>query len=186
MPVRDLDGWLPSSERVVRVLSDRGANGIDGLISSALGSAAAGVGRVVLVLGDVSFLHDLNALVAARLHHLDLTVVLVNNDGGGIFSFLPQHATDDPAVGLPARYEELFGTPHGIEPGPLVEAFGFAHRRGRRAIDRRRAGARGDRARGHGARAAHRAWAQPRAPSGGGGGGGASAGDARARRRRRP
>ena len=81
------------------------------------------------MLGDVSFLHDLNALVSARLHHLDLTVVLVNNDGGGIFSFLPQHATDDPAVGLPARYEELFGTPHGIDPGPLVEAFGFAHRR---------------------------------------------------------
>ena len=129
MPVRDLDGWLPSSERHIRCLSDRGANGIDGLLSSALGSAAAAVGPVVLVLGDVSFLHDLNALVAARLHGLDLTIVLINNDGGGIFSFLAQHTNDAPEVGLPARFEELFGTPHGIEPGPLVEAFGFAHRR---------------------------------------------------------
>jgi 2-succinyl-5-enolpyruvyl-6-hydroxy-3-cyclohexene-1-carboxylate synthase len=128
MPVRDLDGWLPSSERTIRVLSDRGANGIDGLLASALGAGAAGVGPVVLVLGDVSFLHDLNALVAARLHRLELTVVLINNDGGGIFSFLPQHATDAPQVGLPARFEELFGTPHGIDPGPLVEAFGFEHR----------------------------------------------------------
>ena len=129
MPVRDLDGWFPSTERRIALHSNRGANGIDGVLSTALGSAAIASGPVALVVGDLSFLHDLNAFVAARLHDLSLAIVLVNNDGGGIFSFLPQAATDAPGVGLPANYEELFGTPHGIEPGPLVEAFGYAHRR---------------------------------------------------------
>jgi 2-succinyl-6-hydroxy-2,4-cyclohexadiene-1-carboxylate synthase len=116
MPVRDLDDWLSGSERAIRPLSNRGANGIDGVVSTALGAAAAGVGPVVLVVGDVSFLHDLNALVSARLHDLSATIVLVDNDGGGIFSFLPQATTDAPEVGLPEHYEELFGTPHGIDP----------------------------------------------------------------------
>ncbi|MEK6720679.1 MAG: 2-succinyl-5-enolpyruvyl-6-hydroxy-3-cyclohexene-1-carboxylic-acid synthase [Chloroflexota bacterium] len=128
MPVRDLDGWFPSTDRSIAIRSNRGANGIDGVISTALGSAAVSAGPVALVVGDLSFLHDLGAFVAARLHDLSLTIVLVNNDGGGIFSFLAQAATDAPAVGLPARYEELFGTPHGIELGPLVQAFGFEHR----------------------------------------------------------
>jgi 2-succinyl-5-enolpyruvyl-6-hydroxy-3-cyclohexene-1-carboxylate synthase len=124
MPVRDLDAWLPSTGRAIRPLANRGANGIDGVVSTALGAAAAGVGPVALVVGDLSFLHDLNALVAARLQGLSATIVLVDNDGGGIFSFLPQAATDDPDVGLPAHYEELFGTPHGIDAGPVVQALG--------------------------------------------------------------
>lgn len=129
MPVRDLDGWLPSSDRQIDVCSNRGANGIDGVISTALGSAAAvGAERpVVLVVGDVSFLHDLGALVTARLTGIPLTVVVIANDGGGIFSFLPQATTVDPAVGLPAAYERLFGTPHGVEIGPLVVAAGHRH-----------------------------------------------------------
>jgi 2-succinyl-5-enolpyruvyl-6-hydroxy-3-cyclohexene-1-carboxylate synthase len=124
MPVRDLDDWLPGSRHAVRPLSNRGANGIDGVVSTALGAAAAGVGPVVLVVGDVSFLHDLNALVAARLHDLSATIVLIDNDGGGIFSFLPQATTEAPEVGLPEHYEELFGTPHGIDVGPIVAALG--------------------------------------------------------------
>ena len=124
MPVRDLDDWLSSSERAIRPLSNRGANGIDGVVSTALGAAAADVGPVVLVVGDLSFLHDLNALVAAKLHDLSATIVLVDNDGGGIFSFLPQAATDRPEVGLPDHYEELFGTPHGIDVAPIVGALG--------------------------------------------------------------
>ena len=124
MPVRDLDDWLPGSERAIRPLSNRGANGIDGVVSTALGAAAADVGPVALVVGDVSFLHDLNALVSARLHGLSATIVLVDNDGGGIFSFLPQATTDAPEVGLPEHYEELFGTPHGIDVGPIVTALG--------------------------------------------------------------
>ena len=128
MPVRDLDAWLPTSPRAIRPLSNRGANGIDGVVSTALGSAAAGVGPVALVVGDLSFLHDLNALVAARLNALSATIVLVDNDGGGIFSFLPQATTEAPEVGLPEHYEELFGTPHGIDVGPIVAALGGEYR----------------------------------------------------------
>ncbi len=128
MPVRDLDAFLPGGPTSLRCLGNRGANGIDGVVSTALGVAAAGIGPVVLVVGDVSFLHDLNALVAARLHDLSATIVLVNNDGGGIFSFLPQAATDRPEVGLPEHYEALFGTPHGIDVAPIVGALGGEHR----------------------------------------------------------
>jgi len=124
MPVRDMDDWLPGTARAIRPLSNRGANGIDGVVSTALGAAAADVGPVALIVGDLSFLHDLNALVAARLHDLAATIVVVDNDGGGIFSFLPQARADAPAVGLPERYEELFGTPHGIDIGPIVTALG--------------------------------------------------------------
>jgi 2-succinyl-5-enolpyruvyl-6-hydroxy-3-cyclohexene-1-carboxylate synthase len=129
MPVRDMDDWLPGSARAIRPLSNRGANGIDGVVSTALGAAAAGasaaeIGPVALVVGDLSFLYDLNALVAARLHGLSATIVLIDNDGGGIFSFLPQASVDAPAVGLPEHYEELFGTPHGIDLGQIAIALG--------------------------------------------------------------
>ena len=130
MPVRDLDAWLPSTDRAITVRSNRGANGIDGVVSTALGSAAVADGPVALVVGDIAFLHDLNALVAARLHGLSATIVLVNNDGGGIFSFLPQAeaAAAVPGSGLPEHYEELFGTPHGIDLAPIVRALGGEHR----------------------------------------------------------
>jgi len=130
MPVRDMDAWLPSTDRAIAVRSNRGANGIDGVVSTALGSAAVADGPVALVVGDIAFLHDLNALVAARLHGLSATIVLVNNDGGGIFSFLPQAqpAAAVPGSGLPDHYEELFGTPHGIDVGPIVTALGGEHR----------------------------------------------------------
>ncbi|HEU0245248.1 MAG TPA: 2-succinyl-5-enolpyruvyl-6-hydroxy-3-cyclohexene-1-carboxylic-acid synthase, partial [Candidatus Limnocylindrales bacterium] len=128
MPVRDLDGWLPSTARAITVRSNRGANGIDGVVSTALGSAAVAAGPVALVVGDVSFLHDLNALLAAKLHGLSATIVVVNNDGGGIFSFLPQAQPGTPAgSGLPEHYEELFGTPHGIDVAPIVAALGGEH-----------------------------------------------------------
>ncbi len=130
MPVRDLDAWLPSTDRAITVRSNRGANGIDGVVSTALGSAAVAEGPVAAVVGDIAFLHDLNALVAARLHDLSATILLVNNDGGGIFSFLPQARPGVPVEGsgLPEHYEELFGTPHGIDVGPAVEALGGEHR----------------------------------------------------------
>ncbi len=127
MPVRDMDGWLPSTERAITVRSNRGANGIDGVVSTMLGSAAVAAAPVALVVGDLSFLHDLNALVAAKLHDLSATIVLVNNDGGGIFSFLPQASAAIPGAGLPDRYEELFGTPHGIDLAPIVTALGGEH-----------------------------------------------------------
>ncbi len=115
MPVRDLDGYLAPGATPVRCLANRGANGIDGVVSSALGAAAAMAGPVLLVVGDVAFVHDLNALVAARLHGLSATIVVLDNDGGGIFSFLPQGTAERPDIGLPEHFEELFGTPHGID-----------------------------------------------------------------------
>jgi 2-succinyl-5-enolpyruvyl-6-hydroxy-3-cyclohexene-1-carboxylate synthase len=118
MPVRDLDTFLPTSPQALRCLSNRGANGIDGVVSSALGASAAGAGPAVLVIGDVSFYHDLNGLLAARKHALDLLVVLINNDGGGIFSFLPQ------ADASSVDFELLFGTPHGLDFRPFVEGYG--------------------------------------------------------------
>lgn len=107
MPVRDLDTFFPGGARPVRMLANRGANGIDGVVSSAFGARAAGAGPVVLVIGDIALYHDMNGLLAARQHGLDLTIVLINNDGGGIFSFLPQAAH-------PKHFERLFGTPHGL------------------------------------------------------------------------
>jgi 2-succinyl-5-enolpyruvyl-6-hydroxy-3-cyclohexene-1-carboxylate synthase len=129
MPVRDLDGWLPASDLSIDAYSNRGANGIDGVVSTALGSAAVTRHErpVVLVVGDLSFLHDLGALVTARLMGVPLVVVVIDNDGGGIFSFLPQASTDSPGVGLPANYERLFGTPHGMDIGALVTAAGHRH-----------------------------------------------------------
>jgi 2-succinyl-5-enolpyruvyl-6-hydroxy-3-cyclohexene-1-carboxylate synthase len=126
MPVRDMDGWLPAGPRAIRPFANRGANGIDGVVSSALGAAASGA-PVALVIGDVALLHDLSGLVAARLHGLRATIVVVANDGGGIFSFLPQATAAVPGAGLPDHYEELFGTPHGIEFGPVVAALGAEH-----------------------------------------------------------
>lgn len=127
MPVRDLDAWWTGG-RGVRVVSSRGANGIDGVTSSAAGAAAAHDGPVVLVTGDVSLVHDLGGLVTARLLGVPLTVIVVDNDGGGIFSFLAQAAADRPEVGLPARFEQLFGTPHGTRIVEVATALGATAR----------------------------------------------------------
>jgi 2-succinyl-5-enolpyruvyl-6-hydroxy-3-cyclohexene-1-carboxylate synthase len=87
------------------VLSNRGANGIDGTISTALGVAASGR-RTVLLVGDVTFLHDVGGLLAVARHGLALTIVVLNNDGGGIFEFLPVSAEGE-------AYVEHVATPHG-------------------------------------------------------------------------
>ena len=71
-----------------------------------------------------SFVHDLNALVAARLHGLSATIVVIDNDGGGIFSFLPQGTAERPDIGLPEHYEELFGTPHGVDVLAIARILG--------------------------------------------------------------
>ena len=117
MPVRDLE-WYGGP--TARAHANRGANGIDGVVSTALGVALRGVPTVALV-GDVAFVHDAGALTAlARRPHADLRIVVVDNDGGGIFSFLPQ-ATVLPA----ARFEALLGTPHGTDLLALGRAHGL-------------------------------------------------------------
>jgi 2-succinyl-5-enolpyruvyl-6-hydroxy-3-cyclohexene-1-carboxylate synthase len=110
MAVRDADGFLPVSTRRLRVLANRGANGIDGILSTALGVCAAGPGPSVLLTGDLAVVHDLGALVTARRTGLDLTLVVLHDDGGGIFHHLPVAAR-----GEEVRFEELFAVPHGTD-----------------------------------------------------------------------
>ncbi|MCL6517725.1 2-succinyl-5-enolpyruvyl-6-hydroxy-3-cyclohexene-1-carboxylic-acid synthase, partial [Alicyclobacillus sp.] len=115
MPVRDFDSFAGKRDQAVRLYGNRGASGIDGVVSSAAGVAAAGQ-RTVLVIGDVSFVHDIGGLLAATRHGVDLVVVVVHNDGGGIFSFLPQAAHPDTF--------SHFRTPHGLSFRGAVETFG--------------------------------------------------------------
>ncbi|MFA7248494.1 MAG: 2-succinyl-5-enolpyruvyl-6-hydroxy-3-cyclohexene-1-carboxylic-acid synthase [Dehalococcoidia bacterium] len=121
MPVRDIDSFFPNMDRAVRIVGTRGASGIDGVVSSAVGAAAVAGDPVALMIGDLSFLHDLNGLWPVRRHDLSLTVVLVNNDGGGIFSFLPQRTS------MPARFEQWWGTPHGLDLRHAVALHGGRH-----------------------------------------------------------
>jgi 2-succinyl-5-enolpyruvyl-6-hydroxy-3-cyclohexene-1-carboxylate synthase len=117
MPVRDLDTFGAAADRPLAIACNRGVNGIDGVLSTALGAAAVSREPVVLLVGDVSFLHDVGALHLASALDLDATVVVTNNDGGGVFSFLPH-----------ARYgaisERVFGTPHGLSPSAIAASFG--------------------------------------------------------------
>jgi 2-succinyl-5-enolpyruvyl-6-hydroxy-3-cyclohexene-1-carboxylate synthase len=117
LAIRDLDWFWPAGAPPVRVLANRGANGIDGFVSSTLGAAAGLPGPTVGLCGDRSFLHDLGGLLAARRHGLRAVFLVLDNDGGGIFEHLPIAA-------FPERLEELFVTPHGLDLGPLVEACG--------------------------------------------------------------
>lgn len=117
MPVRDMDTFLAASDRRIRFMANRGANGIDGVVSSALGASAGSEGSLVLVIGDIAFYHDMNGLLAAKLHQLNATIILINNDGGGIFSFLPQ-------ADYPDHFEQLYGTPHGLDFRHAAEMYG--------------------------------------------------------------
>ncbi|GBF12259.1 2-succinyl-5-enolpyruvyl-6-hydroxy-3-cyclohexene-1-carboxylic-acid synthase [Tepidibacillus sp. HK-1] len=121
MPVRDLDTFLANTDKPLRTMANRGANGIDGVVSSALGATVSG-SPLVLVIGDLSFYHDLNGLLAAKLHQLNATIVLINNNGGGIFSFLPQSKQEK-------HFELLFGTPLDLEFEHVVKMYGGRYKR---------------------------------------------------------
>ena len=121
MPVRDVE-WFGVGRRDLRVMANRGANGIDGVVSTAVGAALTGA-RTTLLIGDLAFLHDSNGLLGIADRNVDLTIVVLDNDGGGIFSFLPQR--DDLA---PERFERLFGTPQGVDLVELAGAYGVEAR----------------------------------------------------------
>ena len=122
MPIRDLESYQPVIERRRAMLSNRGANGIDGTVSSAFGAAAVSDGPVVLLTGDVALAHDLGGLMAARRTGLPLTIVLVNNDGGGIFHFLPVAGERD-------AFEQHVATPHGLDFAHAAALYGCEHTR---------------------------------------------------------
>jgi 2-succinyl-5-enolpyruvyl-6-hydroxy-3-cyclohexene-1-carboxylate synthase len=113
MPIRDVE-WFSAPSADAVVLANRGANGIDGVVSTAVGVALADPTRpVVLLIGDVAFLHDSNGLLGISGRGVNLTIVAVDNGGGGIFSFLPQASAMSPE-----RFEQLFATPHDVSlPG---------------------------------------------------------------------
>ncbi|WP_067802718.1 2-succinyl-5-enolpyruvyl-6-hydroxy-3-cyclohexene-1-carboxylic-acid synthase [Actinomadura formosensis] len=124
MPIRDLDQVM-RPRRGIRIMANRGASGIDGLISTAMGAALAHSGRSYALLGDLAFLHDQNGLILGPYDRRpDLAIVVVNNRGGGIFSLLPQAALHGP-------FERVFGTPHRVD----LEAIAAAHRLPYRCLD---------------------------------------------------
>ncbi len=116
MPVRDVE-WYGGPATGVTVHSNRGANGIDGVVATAIGVAVGSGAPTVCLLGDIALCHDASALTGLAARDVDLTIVVVDNDGGAIFSFLAQHDQLDSS-----RFEQLFGTPHGTDLVRLAEA----------------------------------------------------------------
>lgn len=108
MPIRDIDTFLLKTERDIQVFANRGTNGIDGVVSTALGFSSGRNRACYLIIGDLAFLHDMSGLTATRYQDCELTILVMNNDGGGIFSYLPQSTVE-------AHYEDLFGTPTDLE-----------------------------------------------------------------------
>ncbi len=120
MPVRDYE-WFASPNSGVGVFCNRGVSGIDGVVSTAVGVALASGATTYLLIGDIALLHDANGLIALARRDLDLRIICVDNNGGGIFSFLPQATNLDTG-----RFEQLFGTPHDSDLQALAEAHGIA------------------------------------------------------------
>ncbi|NDU75729.1 2-succinyl-5-enolpyruvyl-6-hydroxy-3-cyclohexene-1-carboxylic-acid synthase [Actinomadura sp. DSM 109109] len=128
MPIRDLDQVM-RPRRGIRIMANRGASGIDGLVSTAMGAALVHSGRSYALLGDLGFLHDQNGLIVGpQDRRPDLAIVVVNNQGGGIFSLLPQAALRGP-------FERVFGTPHAVDLEAVAAAHGVPYRRLEAAAD---------------------------------------------------
>ncbi|MEA2350632.1 MAG: 2-succinyl-5-enolpyruvyl-6-hydroxy-3-cyclohexene-carboxylate synthase, partial [Thermoleophilaceae bacterium] len=122
MPIRDVEALLPRSGTPLTILSNRGANGIDGTVSSAAGAALALGRRTFLLTGELALLHDIGGLLAARRLGADLTIVCANNGGGGIFDFLPvADAADRDA------YEEHIATPADVDLAAVAAAAGLPY-----------------------------------------------------------
>lgn len=121
MPIRDVE-WFGHPMQQAVVVANRGANGIDGVVATAIGVALGRHDRTATVLiGDIALCHDASSLTALRQRDVSVRIVVLDNDGGGIFSFLPQASTLDGE-----RFEQLFGTPHGTDLVALAQAHGLA------------------------------------------------------------
>ena len=122
MPVRDLDRFGAPTTASLTALGNRGASGIDGIVSTALGAGSATTDDLTLVTGDLAYYHDLNGLAALRRCGVDATIVLINNDGGGIFHMLPIEAYDPP-------FTSQFVTPHGLNFEPTGDLYDLSFAR---------------------------------------------------------
>ncbi|MET0785684.1 MAG: 2-succinyl-5-enolpyruvyl-6-hydroxy-3-cyclohexene-1-carboxylic-acid synthase, partial [Paenisporosarcina sp.] len=116
MPIRDVDTFFNQTSKDIGIYSNRGTNGIDGVVSTALGIQQSRKRPATLLIGDISFLHDVNGLLVSRFHKTDLTIVVMNNDGGGIFSYLPQSSEEQ-------YFEKLFGTPTGLSFDSIAQMY---------------------------------------------------------------
>jgi 2-succinyl-5-enolpyruvyl-6-hydroxy-3-cyclohexene-1-carboxylate synthase len=124
MPIRDQEAFLPSTDTDATFLCNRGTNGIDGLISSGIGAAHATGKPTTIVTGDLGLLHDIGGLAALRDVSTPVRIVVIDNDGGGIFHFLPQeNALDD------EEFEALLGTPRGVDVARAAALFELPHHR---------------------------------------------------------
>jgi 2-succinyl-5-enolpyruvyl-6-hydroxy-3-cyclohexene-1-carboxylate synthase len=123
MPVRDVEAYFPQSPKPLRFLANRGANGIDGVVSSAAGAALATGRPTFLLTGELALLHDLGGLLAARRAGAALTIVCLNNGGGGIFDFLPVAEHADPTA-----YEHHVATPAEVDFAQVAALAGLPHR----------------------------------------------------------
>jgi len=119
MPVRDVEYFWPATNRAHQIYFNRGANGIDGTLSTALGIAHGGQPSILLT-GDLALLHDTNGFLLRPKLKGSLTVVLINNHGGGIFEHLPVARFNPP-------FEEFFATPQEVDFSKLVAAYGVSH-----------------------------------------------------------
>ncbi|MFB6101331.1 MAG: 2-succinyl-5-enolpyruvyl-6-hydroxy-3-cyclohexene-1-carboxylic-acid synthase [Haloplanus sp.] len=117
-PVRDADRYAAPDTASYTVLGNRGASGIDGVVSTGLGAGSATTDHLTLVVGDLAYYHDSNGLLSVLRCGVDATVVLVNNDGGGIFHRLPIESFDPP-------FTESFKTPHGLDFEPTADLYGL-------------------------------------------------------------
>jgi 2-succinyl-5-enolpyruvyl-6-hydroxy-3-cyclohexene-1-carboxylate synthase len=124
MPIRDQEAFLGASDTDALFLCNRGANGLDGLISSGIGAAQATARPTTIITGDLGLLHDLGALAALGDRATPVRVIVIDNDGGGIFHFLPQEAALDVA-----EFEALLGTPRGVDAARAAALFELPHRR---------------------------------------------------------
>ena len=121
LPIRHIDQFARPSERNIHVYANRGASGIDGNISTGLGLALASGQETTILVGDITFYHDSNGLLGLRhLERQDLRIVVLNNDGGGIFQRLPISGYDPP-------FSELFRASHGLSLSGFAELYGLAH-----------------------------------------------------------
>ncbi|HET7509408.1 MAG TPA: 2-succinyl-5-enolpyruvyl-6-hydroxy-3-cyclohexene-1-carboxylic-acid synthase [Solirubrobacterales bacterium] len=124
MPIRDQESFLAPGDADARFLSNRGANGIDGLVSSGIGAARASGRPTTIITGDLGLLHDIGGLAALREVDTPVRIVVIDNDGGGIFHFLPQEEAMDAE-----EFEALLGTPRGVDAAKAAALFDLPHRR---------------------------------------------------------